>query len=55
MVSPITHWEGAEAVFTFADKPAVVFGIFVLSVIVTAGVIVSTVRHENHSYIDYQE
>ncbi|WP_158269305.1 hypothetical protein [Saccharospirillum sp. MSK14-1] len=55
MASPITTWEGAEAVFTFADKPAVVFGIFVLSVIVTVGVIISTYKHENHSYIDYQE
>ncbi|WP_198650399.1 hypothetical protein [Saccharospirillum mangrovi] len=55
MASPITSWDGAEAVFTFADKPAVVFGIFVLSVIVTVAVIVSTVRHEKHSYIDYQE
>ncbi|MDO6461551.1 hypothetical protein Q4485_12655 [Granulosicoccaceae sp. 1_MG-2023] len=52
--SPITSWEGAEAYFTFADKPSVLTLILVLSVVVTAGAIIATIKHENHSYIDYQ-
>lgn len=52
--SPITSWEGAEAYFTFADKPAVIMLILLLSIIVTVGAVIATIRHENHSYIDYQ-
>lgn len=52
--SPITSWEGAEAYFTFADKPAVIMLILLLAVIVTVGAVIATIRHENHSYIDYQ-
>lgn len=48
--SPITSWEGAEAYFTFADKPGVLMLIFLVSVVVTIGVIVSAARHENESY-----
>lgn len=54
MASPITSWEGAEAIFTFADSPVVVAFILVLAVVATAGVIVATIRHETKSYIDYQ-
>lgn len=52
--SPITSWEGAEAYFTFADKPTVIGLILALAVIVTIGAIVATAIHEKHSYIDYQ-
>lgn len=53
--SPITSWEGAEAYFTFADNPTAIGLILTLAVIVTVGAIVATIRHENHSYIDYLE
>lgn len=54
MASPITSWEGAEAIFTFADKPAVVGFILLLSVVATVGVMFATFRHEQKTYIDYQ-
>lgn len=53
--SPITSWEGAEAIFTFADKPGMIGLILALAVIVTVFAIIATVKHENHSYIDYKE
>jgi hypothetical protein len=53
-VSPITTWEGAEAYFTFADKPGAIIVILALAVLVTVGAIVATVKHENSTYIDYQ-
>lgn len=52
--SPITTWEGAEAYFTFADSPAALMVILSLSIAVTVGVIIATIKHENHTYIDYQ-
>lgn len=55
MASPLTSWEGAEAIFTFADKPGMVSLILVLSIAVTLFAVVATIKHENHSYIDYQE
>lgn len=55
MASPITSWEGAEAIFTFADKPAMIGLILVLSIVVTIFGIVATIKHEKESYIDYKE
>jgi hypothetical protein len=55
MASPITSWEGAEAIFTFADQPAMVSLILILAIAVTIFAIVATVKHENESYIDYKE
>ena len=37
--SPIESWEGAEAYFTFADKPAVMMLFLLLAVAITAGTI----------------
>ncbi len=54
MASPITSWEGAEAIFTFADKPAVVGFILFMAIAATVGIIVATFIHEKKSYIDYQ-
>ncbi|MCW5625037.1 MAG: hypothetical protein KIT73_10005 [Burkholderiales bacterium] len=48
--SPITKWEGAEAFFTFADKPGVVMFLFLLAVAVSVFAIVSIIKHENQSY-----
>lgn len=55
MGSPISNWEGAEAIFTFADKPGMISLILLVSVVVTVFAIVASVKHENHSYIDYKE
>lgn len=52
--SPITSWDGATAYFTFADNPAVVGIILVLSIIATLGVIAYSFYHENHTYTDYK-
>ncbi|MEM5536116.1 hypothetical protein WNY58_06895 [Neptuniibacter pectenicola] len=53
-VSPITTWEGAEAVFTFADNPTAIMIILSLSMAVTLGTIIASVKHENNTYIDYK-
>jgi hypothetical protein len=55
MASPITSWEGVEAMFTFADQPGVIALILTLSIVATIYAIVATVKHENESYIDYKE
>ena len=55
MGSPIDSWEGVEAYFTFADKPAVVGLILVVSIVVCIGVIASTFKHEGESYVDYKD
>ncbi len=52
--SPITTWEGAEAVFMFADKPSILMFITALAIAATIGAIVATVKHENSTYIDYK-
>ena len=51
--SPITSWEGAEAYFTFADKPAVIMLILVASIVFTVFAIVSAFIHESDSYQEY--
>lgn len=50
MSSPISSWEGASTIFTYADKPAVMGFILVVAVALTAFAIWATVRHEKHSY-----
>lgn len=50
MASPITSWEGAAAYFTFADNPGALGVIFTIAVAMTVFAIVSTIRHEQHSY-----
>jgi len=55
MASPITSWEGAEVIFTFADKPVIIGLILSLSIAVTIFGIVATLKHENKTYIDYQD
>lgn len=50
MSSPISSWEGASTVYTFADKPAVMAVILALGVVLTAFAIWATIRHERHSY-----
>ena len=48
--SPITTWEGAEAYFTFANKPAVLMILSAIGVLVGAYTLVSMIRHENACY-----
>ncbi|WP_177429748.1 hypothetical protein [Pseudomonas mangrovi] len=50
MSSPISSWEGASAIFTFADKPAVTVTIVVIAVALTVFAVWATIRHEKHSY-----
>ncbi|WP_374374676.1 hypothetical protein [Dongia sp.] len=48
--SPITSWEGAEAYFTFADKPAVLVFFVLATAAVCIGGVISMIRHESYSY-----
>lgn len=50
MSSPISSWEGASTIYTFADKPGVMTVILVVAVALTVFSIWATVRHEKHSY-----
>ncbi|MDO9624688.1 MAG: hypothetical protein Q7J46_11975 [Pseudomonas sp.] len=50
MSSPISSWEGASSIFTFADKPTVLAVIMLVAVTVTVVAIWVTIRHEKHSY-----
>lgn len=52
--SPIDNWEGAEAYFTFADKPVVLGLILTVAVVVTLGCIIATAVHESASYRKYK-
>lgn len=48
--SPITTWEGAEAYFTFADKPAILVLLVLGCAAICVGGIISMIRHESYSY-----
>jgi hypothetical protein len=48
--SPITSWEGAEAYFTFADKPGVLYVILAVAVILCFGTIVKAGIHEIEAF-----
>jgi hypothetical protein len=50
MSSPITSWEGASTVFTYADKPAILGFILVVAAALTVFAIWATIRHEKKSY-----
>ncbi|MCC9626066.1 hypothetical protein LPB41_30725 [Thalassospira sp. MA62] len=50
--SPITSWEGAEAYFTFADKPALLVLFTLIGVAVCVWTIASMAAHENKAYKD---
>jgi len=49
-LSPITSWEGAEAYFTFADKPAVMYAILAAAVIICFGTIIMAGIHETEAF-----
>ena len=48
--APITSWEGAEAYFTFADKPALLVALTLVGVGVCIWTIASMAIHENKAY-----
>jgi uroporphyrinogen-III synthase len=48
--SPITSWEGAEAYFTFADKPGIMYAILAAAVIICFGTIVMAAIHETDAF-----
>jgi hypothetical protein len=47
--SPIVVWKNAAAYFTFANHEAVVFGVFLASVVATLYVIGAIMKHEKRS------
>jgi hypothetical protein len=51
--SPITTWEGAEAYFTFADRPFLIVVFVLLTAIVTVGVIIHSAKHETKAFKRY--
>jgi hypothetical protein len=48
--APITTWEGAEAYFTFADKPALLVAITIAGIAACAYTIYSMAKHESDAY-----
>ena len=48
--SPLSAWEGAEAYFTFADSPLLVWLFLLLTVLVVGGVIAHSARHESEAF-----
>ncbi|MCR8546414.1 hypothetical protein M4578_01135 [Salipiger sp. P9] len=48
--SPIESWDGAEAYFTFADKPAIMMLFLLIAVVITFGTIIIAAVHEKHAY-----
>jgi hypothetical protein len=52
--SPITAWEGAEAYFTFADKPGVMYVILAAAVIICFATIVSASIHEVEAFKKFE-
>ncbi|MGR3802858.1 hypothetical protein [Marinibacterium profundimaris] len=52
--APLQSWDGAEAIFTFADKPAVVMLLLLGALAVTVGTIVVAAVHEKHAYSNHK-
>lgn len=48
--SPITTWEGAQAVFTFGPDSVGVWVFLALSVAIVIGVAARMIYHENHTF-----
>jgi len=47
--SPITAWDHASAYFTFSNHAPMVMAILAVSIVLTAWVIVATIRHEKRA------
>ena len=50
MGSPLTTWEGAEAIFTFADNPFAMGVFLILTLVAIVGAIAYVAKHESDSY-----
>lgn len=48
--APIDSWEGAEAIFTFANSPTMLALFLILTVVVIVASIVQSAHHENKSF-----
>jgi hypothetical protein len=48
--SPVTSWDGAEAIYTFADKPALIALFLVLTAVVVVGAIIHSAKHETKAF-----
>jgi hypothetical protein len=48
--SPVTSWDGAEAIYTFADSPALIALFLVLTAAVVVGVIIHSAKHETKAF-----
>ncbi|ROO24783.1 hypothetical protein SAHL_15495, partial [Salinisphaera orenii YIM 95161] len=48
--SPITTWEGAQAVFTFGPGSLGVWLFLALAVAIVIGVAARMIQHENHTF-----
>ncbi|WP_425053067.1 hypothetical protein [Psychromarinibacter sp. S121] len=52
--SPITSWDGAEAIFTWADSPTMMAIALIGALAVTVGAIVYAASHDKHAYASYK-
>ncbi len=52
---PFESWEGASAIFTFANSPGMMSLFLILVVGVVVGVIAQSARHENASFKKCEE
>ncbi|MDF0596520.1 hypothetical protein [Psychromarinibacter halotolerans] len=52
--SPITSWDGAEAIFTWADSPMMMGIALIGALAVTVGAIVYAASHDKHAYASYK-
>lgn len=48
--SPITSWEGAEAVFTFGPGSPGMWLFLALMLVIMVGVVARMIAHENHTF-----
>ncbi len=48
--APFESWEGASAIFTFADNPGIMAICLIAVAAIVVGVIAQSVKHENASF-----
>lgn len=52
--APMESWDGAEAIFTFANSPGVLAVILIASLAVTFGTIILAAVHEKQAYSSHK-
>ena len=52
--SPIASWEGAEAYFTFANHPGILYAILAAAVIICFGTIIMAGIHEVEAFKKFE-